>query len=163
VKKENCRARTGSFFNASINLISYKAFIMIQRVQSIWLFLAAACAFAGFKFSFYTGNQPGDTLLHELNAASTLPIMVTTIAIGVLALITIFLFKNRSLQTKLCILGIVLEAVLVFLYYRETSNFTKGTYSLTALLHVIILLAFILAARGIGKDSKLLKESNRLR
>ncbi len=136
---------------------------MIQRIQSLWLLLAAACAFAGFKFPYYTGNKLNDAALFELNATSTLLLMVTTIAVGVLALINIFLYKKRSLQLRLCVLGILLEAVLIFLYYRETTTFTLGTYSLTAILHSIIVLAFVLAARGINKDSKLLKESDRLR
>ena len=136
---------------------------MIQRIQSIWLLLAAACAFAGFKFPYYSGTKLNDPVLYELNATSTLLLMVTTIAVGMLALLNIFLYKKRTLQLRLCALGILLEAVLIFLYYRETTTFTQGTYSLTAILHSIIVLAFVLAARGINKDSKLLKESDRLR
>ena len=136
---------------------------MIQRIQSIWLLLAAAGAFAGFKFSFYSGNKINDTALHELNATSTILLMITTIAVGVLGLINIFLFKKRTLQLRLCVLGILLEAVLIFLYYREVTTFLQGTYSLTAILHSIIVLAFVLAARGINKDEKLIKTSDRLR
>jgi Domain of unknown function (DUF4293) len=136
---------------------------MIQRIQSVWLLLAAACAFAGFKFSYYSGNKINDTVLHELDATSTMLLMITTVAVAVLALITIFLFKKRTLQLRLCVLGILLEAVLIFLYYREVRFFVQGTYSLTAILHSIIVLAFVLAARGINNDAKLLKESNRLR
>ena len=138
---------------------------MIQRIQSIWLLLASACAFTGFKFSFYSGNKLNDPLLHQLNASSTFLLMITTIAVGGLAFITIFLFKKRKLQLWLCVLGILLEALLLFLFYRETTTFTQGqgTYSLTAILHGIILIAFVLAARGINKDSKMVKDSNRLR
>lgn len=136
---------------------------MIQRIQSIWLLLAAACAFATLKFSYYTGTKAPDVTLQELNGTATLPLMITTIAVGALAMITIFLYKNRGLQMKLCFLGIVLEAVLIFLYYRETQTFTSGTYSLTALLHSVIVLAFVLAARGISKDNKLVRGSDRLR
>lgn len=136
---------------------------MIQRIQSLWLLLAAACAFASFKFSYYSGTKVNDIVLHELNATSTFLLMITTIAVAGLALINIFLFKKRTLQLRLCVLGILLEAVLIFLYYREVSTFVQGTYSLTAILHSVIVLAFFLAARAINKDSKLLKESNRLR
>ena len=136
---------------------------MIQRIQSLWLLLAAACAFASFKFSYYSGTKVNDIVLHELNATSTFLLMITTIAVAGLALINIFLFKKRILQLRLCVLGILLEAVLIFLYYREVSTFVQGTYSLTAILHSVIVLAFFLAARAINKDSKLLKESNRLR
>jgi DMSO reductase anchor subunit len=136
---------------------------MIQRIQSLWLLLAAACAFAGFKFPYYSGTKLNDAALYELNATSTLLLMVTTIAVGGLALINIFLYKKRTLQLRLCLLAILLEAILIFLYYRETTTFTQGTYSLTAILHSIIILAFVLAARGINKDSKIIKESDRLR
>ena len=136
---------------------------MIQRIQSIWLLLAGACAFAGFKFPFYSGNTLTDTLLHELNASATFLIMITTIAVGGLALVTIFLFKQRSLQRWLCVLGILLELLLIFLYYRETTTYTQGTYSLTAILQGIVLAAFVLAITGINKDSKIIKESDRLR
>lgn len=136
---------------------------MIQRIQSLWLLLAAGCAFAGFKFSFYSGNKLNDPLLHELNASSTFLLMITTIAVGGLAFMTIFLFKKRKLQLWLCVLGILLEALLLFLYYRETTTFIKGTFSLTAILQVIVLTAFVLAARGINKDSKMVKDSDRLR
>jgi ABC-type Fe3+-siderophore transport system permease subunit len=136
---------------------------MIQRIQSLWLLLAAACAFAGFKFSFYSGNKLNDPLLHELNAGSSLLLMVATIAVGALAFINIFLYKKRTLQFRLCLLGILLEGVLIFLYYRETSAFIQGNYALTAIFHGIIMLAFVLAARSINKDDKMVKDSDRLR
>ncbi len=136
---------------------------MIQRIQTVWLLLAAACAFAGFKFSFYSGNKLNDPALYELNARSASLLMVGTIAVGALALVSIFLFKQRSTQRWLCILGVLVQLVLLFLYYNETTGFVKGNYSLTALLQVLVLLAFVMAIRGINKDSKLLKESDRLR
>ena len=136
---------------------------MIQRIQSLWLLLAAACAFATFKFSFYSGTKAADLALHQLNAVDSLLLMITTIAVGSLALFNIFLFKKRTLQLRLCVLGILLEALLIFLYYREVGHFTSGTYSLTAILHSVIVLAFVLAAKGINKDSKMVKDSDRLR
>ena len=136
---------------------------MIQRIQSLWLLLAAACAGASFTFPFYSGTNAKGLSPYELNAKENILLLLTTVLVGGLALITIFLFKNRTLQLRLCFLGILLEAVLLYLYYREVSSFTQGTYSLTAILHSIIVLAFVLAARGINKDAKLLKESDRLR
>ncbi len=136
---------------------------MIQRIQSLWLLLAAACPFAGLKFSFYSGTKLTDPLLQELNGTGTILLMITGIAVGGLALITIFLFNNRTLQFRLCLLGILLQLVLIYLYYREVTGFTQGTYSLTSILQPSILLSFILAAVGIRKDSKMVKNSDRLR
>ena len=136
---------------------------MIQRIQSLWLLLAAACAFASYKFPFYSGTNAKGLSPYELNATESFLLLITTIAVGGLALINIFLFKKRTLQLRLCVLGILLEAILIFLYYREVKNFTQGTYSLTAILHSIIVLAFFLAARAINKDEKMVKDSDRLR
>lgn len=136
---------------------------MIQRIQSVWLLLASACGFASFKLPFYTGIDKSGLANAKLIATANVLIMLTTIIVGTLALLIIFLFKKRTLQLRLCVLGILLEAVLIFLYYRELLTFTDGTYALYALLHSLIVIFFFLAARAINKDEKLIKESNRLR
>ena len=136
---------------------------MIQRIQSLWLLLASACAFAAFKLPYYSGTNAKGITSYELNGTENFLLILTTVLVGGLALLTIFLFKNRTLQQRLCVLGIVLEALLIGLYYREVRSFTQGTYSLTAILHSIIVIAFFLAARGISKDEKLIKDSERLR
>ena len=136
---------------------------MIQRIQSVWLLLAAACAIASFKFPYYTGTNAKGLSPYELKADENILLLLTTAAVTGLALITIFLFKKRTLQLRLCVLGILLEALLIFLYYRQVQTFTQGTYALTAILHSIIVIAFFLAARGINKDQKMVKDSDRLR
>jgi len=136
---------------------------MIQRIQSVWLLLAAACAFATFKLSFYSGTNAKAIPSYELNATETFPLMALTIIIGILAVMIIFLFKKRTVQLRLCVLGILLEGLLIFLYYRQVTTFTQGTYSLWAILHSVIVISFFLAARAINKDEKLIKDSDRLR
>ena len=136
---------------------------MIQRIQSIWLLTASVVTFLTLKLSFYGGTYLPDNLYHQLNGTQTLGLMITTIGLGVLALITIFLFKNRVTQLWLCIVAILLDVLLLFLYYQQTKDFSKGDYAITAVLHLIIITALVLAARGINKDEKLIKDSNRLR
>lgn len=136
---------------------------MLQRIQSVWLLLASTCAFISLKVPYYSGTNKEGIPSYKLMGTENFYLMLLTIAVAVLALITIFLYKNRKLQLRLCILGILLEALLIFLYYRETSSYLDGTYSLTALLHGCIVLFFFLAARGISNDDKIIKDSNRLR
>ena len=136
---------------------------MIQRIQTLWLLLASACAFISLKVPYYSGTNKEGIPSYKLMGTENFYLMLLTIAIAVLALITIFLYKNRTLQLRLCILGILLEAILIFLYYRETKTFVDGTYALTALLHGCIVLFFFLAARGVSHDNKIIKDSNRLR
>jgi hypothetical protein len=136
---------------------------MIQRIQTVWLLLAAACAVATYKFAFYTGTNAKGVTGYELNATENVALMAVTGIIVALAFFNIFLFKKRSLQLRLCILLILLEAVVIWLYYREAQKFTTGTYALTAILHGVNVLLFFLAAKGIHNDSKIVKESDRLR
>lgn len=136
---------------------------MLQRMQSIWLLLAGICAFASLKLPFYVGTNADLIPSYQLSGTENLFTMALTIAIGVLALISIFLYKNRTVQLRLAILGILLEAILIFLYYTYTQKFNGGTYALTALLQACTVLFFFLAAKGINADNKIIKESNRLR
>ncbi|HNA17817.1 MAG TPA: DUF4293 family protein, partial [Ferruginibacter sp.] len=136
---------------------------MIQRIQSIWLLLAAAAAFASFKFPYYSGTNAKGIADYQLNATENFLLIVATGIIGVMALFLVFLYKNRTLQLRLCLLGIILEALLIFLYYREVRTFSTGTLALTSILQTIVIVGFFMAARAINKDEKMVKESDRLR
>ena len=137
---------------------------MIQRIQSIWLLLAAVCVFLTLKFSTYVGTNKDLIPSTFLNGIATLPLIFVTLAVGILTLITIFLYTNRKFQLRLTILAVLLEAGLIFLYYKEIQTFIgKGTFSITAILHVAVIGFLILAARGISSDNNLIKDSNRLR
>jgi len=137
---------------------------MIQRIQSIWLLLAAVCVFLTLKFSTYVGTNKDLIPSTFLNGIATLPLIFVTLAVGILTLITIFLYTNRKFQLRLTILAVLLEAGLIFLYDKEIQTFIgKGTFSITAILHVAVIGFLILAARGISSDNKLIKDSNRLR
>jgi hypothetical protein len=139
---------------------------MIQRVQSIWLLLASICAFLTFKLPYYSGTMTTNTTLsyHELKGTTGgTSILILTGLVSLLALVILFLYKQRVLQLRLCVAGIVLEAVLIFLYYRQVETFTNGSYSLAAMLHSAIIIFFVLAGQAINKDQKLVKDSDRLR
>ena len=137
---------------------------MIQRIQSIWLLLAAVCVFLTLKFSTYVGTNKDLIPSTFLNGIATLSLIFATLAVGILTLITIFLYKNRKLQLRLTLLAVLLEVGLIFLYYKEIQTFVgKGTFSITAIFHAGVLLFLILGARGISSDNKLIKDSNRLR
>ena len=138
---------------------------MLQRIQSIWLLLASACALISLKMPFYSGTNSANVPSYRLLGTENFYLMLLTMAIGVIALISIFLYSNRRLQMRLCILDVLLEGLLIFLYYKETTKFIAGTgtYSFTAILQALVLIFLFLAIRGINHDNKIIKESNRLR
>ena len=136
---------------------------MIQRIQSVWFLVASAVAFLTLKLSFYSGTYLPDNLYHQLNGTENLILMAPTIALGIVTLISIFLYKNRPTQLWLCAVALIIDLVLVFLYYRATKDFTQGDYAITAALHLLIIVSLALAFIGIKKDEKLIKDSNRFR
>ena len=138
---------------------------MLQRLQSLWLLFAAGFNAVTFRFPFYTGDWTRDTIyaVVDLNAGTTVWFSILTVLTAALALLTIFLYKNRKLQLRLTYLGIFLTAVLLTLYFIEMGHFNTGTIALWAVFYFAILVCFILAARGILKDEKLIKSLDRLR
>jgi hypothetical protein len=141
---------------------------MIQRIQTLWFLLAAACGFGMTKVSLFRATLPDGTI-RELIATESLLLFAIVIVISAIALVSVFLFKNRSLQLKLSIFGIITSASIIALEVYEIGQFkigyaiTSGTYQWGGLLPVFMLIFFFLAARGIRKDQKLIKSLDRLR
>ena len=138
---------------------------MIQRQQSLWLLLAAASSFLSFQFPFYTGNILEDNMsrFEELEAGSSLFLMVLTGVSVLISAITIFLYKDRKTQLKLSIGGILIAIILLILYFSELKKFANGNFALTAIFVFAIFISYIMAARGIWKDEKLIKSLDKLR
>ncbi len=136
---------------------------MIQRIQTIWLLLAAAASFGSLKLSFYSGKK--DTVLFEQLSGSTggFLLLVLSVAVALLAVVSIFLFKNRKLQMRLALAGLLLQLVVLFLYIQQTALFIEGNYTLTSVFSFVVPVFFILAVLGIRKDEKLIKSMDRLR
>jgi drug/metabolite transporter (DMT)-like permease len=136
---------------------------MIQRIQTLWLLLASICAFASVKLPFYFGSLevPGPTI--TITPIDHVVLLVFVIATALMALVSIFLFSNRSLQIKMCIVGLVLSLANLMHYFLYMKNFKTGGLSLYSILSFLVPVFFILAIRSIYKDQKLLKSLDRLR
>lgn len=136
---------------------------MIQRVQTLWMILAAIAIFLTIKFSFYSGMLAVDNTPHVLMAADNFFLLILTSALGTSIIINIFLFKHRSIQMRITIIAILVECLIIYMYFREIKKFSSGNFTLSSGLHILIIIFLIFAARGIYRDSRLIKESNRLR
>lgn len=135
---------------------------MIQRIQSIWLLLAGAGSLATLKLSFYSGNKD-NSLFEELNGTSHFFLLILAVAVALAAFAALFLFKNRKLQTQLCLLGLLLQIGALVLYFLQTQKYVQGSFTLTSAVSFVIPVFFILAIIGIRKDEKLIKSMDRLR
>ncbi len=141
---------------------------MIQRIQSIWLLLAAVCAALMFVWPLYGGTlQNGTEKLFYANTSYTLMIMVGIVA--ALSFFAIFLFKNRPAQMKLVWLALLADIGLAALAYFNSSRFAgdtmfkSGGYKAVVVLPIVIFIFLILALRGIRADEKMVRNADRFR
>ncbi|PWT96339.1 MAG: DUF4293 domain-containing protein [Bacteroidetes bacterium] len=138
---------------------------MFQRIQTIWLLLAAACSFFTFKFPFYSGTKSvnGTVQSETVEPGSHLGLLIISVAVGVIALITIFIYKNRKLQFRLCMAGLLLSIGDLILYYSLSKSLENGVLAFWSIFAFAIPVFYFLAARGIYRDEKLVKSVDRLR
>ena len=139
---------------------------MIQRIQSVWLLLAAIFAAITFSVPFYVAgvlDTTGHTQSASLTATTNLLLTIVTILSGATAFAAIFLFENRKLQLRVTILGLLFTILLIALYIVQLKNFPLGTFALSCVIHFGVFAFYILAIRGIRKDEKLVKSLDRLR
>jgi hypothetical protein len=141
---------------------------MIQRLQSIWLLLAAAAAFCSLQFSFYSGNIIAANQAKSfaaLNAQSNLLLLILSAGVGIASLISIFLYKNRKTQLRIVLVTLLVSIINLVLFFTQTKKFVpgEGDFNLTAIFAVVVPVFLILAMRGIRKDEKLVKSLDRLR
>lgn len=135
---------------------------MIQRIQSIFLFLAGiiSLVLSNFVDLWKSGTEWMQTNDYVI-------IFSAFIASGVLSFAVIFLYKNRKRQMIYNYINIVLNVMLVgLLAYRllnlpgEGIDSEKGIGLILPLFSIILL---FLANNSIKKDDKLVKSVDRLR
>ncbi len=132
---------------------------MLQRIQTLYLFLATVCAVLLFIFSPVSFAGAEDTTFRSVNelGMSVWGLYVITGAIAVLALVDIFLFKNRILQARLNIFTAVAcvgyYALLAMYVWFAVKRFAMDWYiNWSAGLPLVALILVMMATRAILKD-----------
>jgi hypothetical protein len=158
---------------------------MIQRIQTIFLFLAFLATVAlfffplagiysnttAYKFFVYglINMVPGEVSVFSF--MTTFPLLLLNILVGAFSLVSIFLYKKRVLQAKIvriAILSVIILIALVFFVYAkiiETNLMASPDYIDESGIYfpLISLVFLILANRSIMKDEKLVRSADRLR
>ena len=141
---------------------------MIQRIQSLWLLLAATAGSLTYVLPLWSGKLQDDSQ-KQYYGKENLFFFALVVATVLLALVTIFMFKNRAKQKALTIIGLLLSLVLVTLElvfvdaYKKTLNLIESAWQPGALMPMVMMILFFLAWQGIKKDERLIKSLERLR
>ena len=155
---------------------------MLQRVQSIYLFLAALAIFALFLFplvhNVYVDNKPTTVMVtgtyQDVNGQQThidhfVALTAVTAVAALIPLAIIFLYKNRKQQIALCYSAMLLVIGYSF-WIAQASKAVVGditlqtnNYGIGMLLCPLAIVFLLLAIKGIQRDEKLIKSADRLR
>lgn len=148
---------------------------MIQRIQTVYLFLSALALSAQVKAPYLTTGEnlpdlpptlAGD---HTFNIFDNIGIEGLTALALVCSLVGIFLYKNRKMQSQFAQLAVVvtiLLAVLVGFALYQTETQLHGAAASLGLglgLPVVAMVLQFLARRSIIKDEEKVRSMDRLR
>jgi len=147
---------------------------MIQRIQTVYIFVAAILVATLFKLKladlsvnnelmeFYAkGITKGGEILFD-----GLPILLFTGLIVLLHILVIFLYKKRILQIRILVFTIILLLGLfgMFFYFTYTGfDGAKVAFKIPVAFPIVAVILDWLAIRAIGKDEALIRSLNRLR
>lgn len=136
---------------------------MIQRIQTLYLFLAAVIS-AGLIFVFHLWIDNNGEEIYALDNYLCLGLFLGS---ALLSLISIFRFKDRKSQFVLGRLNIILNFILLGILVYESSkvpgeiNFSEKGIGI--ILPVFSIVCLVLANKAIKKDEDLVKSVDRLR
>lgn len=145
---------------------------MIQRIQSVFLLLAAVSFGILFVLPMASSNEKAtDFFSDQVFTITDHPVLLILTLTGILvALIAIFLYSNRSLQVKLGYLVLLLAICLpltAFLLLNNQTTVMDATVQVDNQPGILVplgaLLFGALAIFNIRKDEKLVKSMDRLR
>ena len=137
---------------------------MLQRIQTIYLLIAMIIS-GGLIFVF---NLWTNTENVAIFAKDELLYLAMFLGSAVLAMISIFVFKNRQLQFVLGRLNIILNFILLGLFVYRSLSLSGGTSDVSEkgigiALPVFSIVFLVLANKAIKKDEDLVKSVDRLR
>ncbi len=150
---------------------------MIQRVQTLYLVIAAILLIVASFLPFYSFNNAQVIMdgfsVHSADGQqifSTISLNIINWLSAALAIITVFLYKKRILQMRIATYTIIilLGFYLLLIYYRfsalpkiETITYSKlEIYSLFPVISAILL---YMAAKAIKKDEEKIRSMDRFR
>lgn len=150
---------------------------MIQRIQTLYLLLVVILGTLLCFFSPVQFLMPAATEYAHLYVLDKWPMAVMTIAVPLLAFLTIFLFKRRFLQVRLNIMNVIFCLGFYALLALYTAYVVKGHEPINdmplkgadwyinvwAAIPLVNLILLMMATRRILKDEALVRAADRLR
>ena len=118
--------------------------------------------------SLYTVTGSGTFNSAGEKTGGDMKTLLLGLGISFLALVSIFVYKNRKQQMKLCRIGALLtlaEIVFIVISYVNTKEIAQSEPNFGYVIFILPIstLCFLLAAKAIKKDEDLVKSVDRIR
>lgn len=154
---------------------------MIQRIQSLFLLLSLILSILLVFIPFAQVYHPDAGIFSikstgmfqivqdkELLQAKIYPLLIIVAVTLVFQTFTLFLYRKRVLQIRLCNLSSlfhfgVLILGIYYIYQAANNNGSTIEYGLSLIFPLICIVSNFIASRYILKDEKLIKSLDRLR
>lgn len=144
---------------------------MIQRIQTVYLFLSLVCSILLYFIPIWETATGGiDIGMESIGAGTHLLLLPLPVLLVISHLIAIFSYKNRKRQKRFCIGNILLYIIfllwallLIQLEHHLFQHFNLLEFRLGVVLPLAGIILNILARNGIKKDEALLRSMDRLR
>jgi hypothetical protein len=150
---------------------------MIQRIQSVWLLVAALLSACVFMLNMLSINYVDPATGAEITKGVKLleySYMLALLAIILVALplVAIFMFKNRKRQVNMSLLSIVLNIGFIAFHLTFIKDHYLNTlkipaqstsYGIASFIPVAAIVFLAMAISNIRKDEKLVRSADRLR
>lgn len=143
---------------------------MIQRIQTIFLALAAGASLGLLGLPFAQGKSTSEGSIFSdglFNLNDNIGLLISFGLAGVVALLTIFLFKNRVLQMRLALLVILILVIgmglATFLLMPQIDSVNNLNIKPGAIFPILGIIFALLAHRNIKKDENMVRSMDRLR
>ncbi|HET6991791.1 MAG TPA: DUF4293 domain-containing protein [Bacteroidia bacterium] len=143
---------------------------MIQRIQSVFLALVVIVFVSLIFIPVYEVKQASIINAQISGKLLFIPLLFIPMAcVSLLALIALFLYKNRKRQLTMCRIGLILSLLIsvnaivfpqFFVHGINRQNLVVGNGAYLLPLNIVL---FALAAYFIKKDDNLVKAADRLR
>jgi O-antigen ligase len=129
---------------------------MLQRIQTVWTFLAVLAA----VFLFVTAQ--------DVVISDRIPVItIGCIALVLVGLLSVFSFKNRKRQILLNTVSIIINALLIGVLVYWLLNLSGGMHfpekGIEPVFSLIAVICLLIANLYIKRDERLVKSVDRLR
>ena len=130
---------------------------MIQRIQTLFLLISTVLLILMYCYPMAVSSQ------EPINYSDSTVLFGLLLIATMVEFFTIFLYRHRILQIRLCIFNLLILTALQSLiaYYLLSSD--DVVFSFTAIFPIVAAIFTFLALRYIGRDEAMVRAAARLR